>query len=174
MSKSYRPYEPGQLLLMPPTLNEWLPEGHLAYFVSDVVEALDLRAILSVYEAEERGYPPYHPVMMTKVMVYGYCIGVASSRKIERRLIEDVAFRSSRLKMASVSSFWSAMTFLISSMCIGMATAYYYRIYVITDNIFSTILPGCRSRPTSKVSRLAFPAGSMRLGVAYGPGMPSG
>lgn len=57
------------------------------------MESLDLEPILSVYEAEERGYPPYHPVMMTKVLVYGYCIGVASSRKIERRLVEDVAFR---------------------------------------------------------------------------------
>lgn len=65
----------------------------MAYFVSDVVENLDLKPILSVYEAEERGFPPYHPVMMTKVLVYGCCIGVASSRKIERRLVEDVAFR---------------------------------------------------------------------------------
>ena len=93
MSKTYRPYEPDQMLLMPPSLKEWLPAGHLAHFVSDVVETLDLSAITSVYEQEERGYPPYHPVMMTKLLVYGYCVGVASSRKIERHAVEDVAFR---------------------------------------------------------------------------------
>lgn len=93
MSKNYRPYEPDQMLLMPPSLQEWLPAGHLVYFVSDVVESLDLGEITSVYEREERGYPPYHPVMMTKVLVYGYCIGVASSRRIERACMEDVAFR---------------------------------------------------------------------------------
>jgi len=54
---------------------------------------LDLSAILAVYEDEERGYPPYHPVMLTKVLVYAYCVGIFSSRKIQRRLVEDVAFR---------------------------------------------------------------------------------
>jgi transposase len=54
---------------------------------------LDLSAITTVYEEEERGYPPYHPVMLTKVLVYAYCVGVFSSRKIQRRLTEDVAFR---------------------------------------------------------------------------------
>jgi transposase len=65
----------------------------LAYFVSDLVDELDLSAIVAPYEAEERGFPPYHPVMLTKVLLYGYCVGVYSSRKIERRLMEDVAFR---------------------------------------------------------------------------------
>ena len=93
MSKTYRPYEPHQDLLLPPSLKDWLPAGHLSHFVSSVVESLDLSPILSVYEAEERGYPPYHPTMLVKVIVYGYCVGAASSRKIERRLEEDVAFR---------------------------------------------------------------------------------
>src|SRR6266481_3448885 len=66
MSKTYRPYEPDQMLLLPPSLQDWLPPRHLARFVSDVVEDLDLSAITSVYEREERGYPPYHPVMMVK------------------------------------------------------------------------------------------------------------
>jgi transposase len=65
----------------------------LAYFVSDLIDALDLSAITAVYEDEERGYPPYHPVMLTKVLVYGYCVGVFSSRRIQRRLIEDIPFR---------------------------------------------------------------------------------
>jgi len=64
-----------------------LPDDHLAYFVGDLVDQLDLSAILSVYEAEERGYPPYHPLMLTKVLVYAYSVGVFSSRKIQRRLL---------------------------------------------------------------------------------------
>ena len=93
MPKTYRPYVPEQDLLLPPSLREWLPEDHLAFFVSDLVDQLDLSAIMSAYEDEERGYPPYHPVMLTKVVVYGYCLGVFSSRKIQQRLAEDVAFR---------------------------------------------------------------------------------
>jgi transposase len=93
MAKTYRPYVPEQDLLLPPSLRDWLPEDHLAFFVSDLVDHLDLSAILAVYEDEERGYPPYHPVMLTKVLVYAYCVGVFSSRKIQRRLVEDIAFR---------------------------------------------------------------------------------
>jgi transposase len=93
VSKVFRPYEPEQMLLMPISLQEWLPPDHLAYFLSDVVDHLDLSAITSRYAKEERGYPPYHPRMMVKVLLYAYCIGVPSSRKIERRLQEDVAFR---------------------------------------------------------------------------------
>ena len=93
MAKTYRPYSPDQMFLLPPSLRDWLPENHLVYFVSDVIDNLDLVAIESVYEKEDRGYPPYHPHMMTKVLVYAYCIGVYSSRKIQRHLVEDVAFR---------------------------------------------------------------------------------
>jgi transposase len=93
MAKTYRPYVPEQDLLLPPSLRDWLPEDHLAFFVSDLVDHLDLSAITAVYEDEERGYPPYHPVMLTKVLVYAYCVGVFSSRRIQRRLVEDVAFR---------------------------------------------------------------------------------
>jgi transposase len=93
MGKSYRPYYPDAELLLPPSLRDWLPENHLAYFVSDVVDNLDLTAIDAVYGNEKRGQPPYNPQMMTKVLVYGYCVGVFSSRRIERRLGEDIAFR---------------------------------------------------------------------------------
>lgn len=93
MEKTYRPYEPDQLFLLPPALQDWVPEGHLVHFVSDVVDALDLTPILGLYEQERRGSPPYHPRMMTKVVVYAYAIGVASSRKIAQRCEEDVAFR---------------------------------------------------------------------------------
>jgi transposase len=93
MSKVFRAYNPDQVMLMPAALQDWLPEDHLAYFISDVVDQLDLSAIMRRYEEEKRGYPPYHPKMMVKVLLYAYCIGVPSSRKIARRLWEDVAFR---------------------------------------------------------------------------------
>ena len=93
MAKTYRPYLPDQDFLLPPSLRHWLPEDHLVYFVSDLVDELDLSAILKVYETEDRGFPPYHPVMLTKVLVYAYCVGIFSSRRIQRRLAEDVGFR---------------------------------------------------------------------------------
>ena len=93
MAKTYRSYLPEQNLLLPPSLREWLPDDHLAYFVSDVVDQLNLSAIESVYEEDDRGQPPYHPRMMSKILLYGYCVGVFSSRKLQKRLVEDVAFR---------------------------------------------------------------------------------
>jgi transposase len=92
MPKTFRPYEPDQLLLLPPSLADWVPEDHLARFVSEVVDSLDLTAIEDMYD-EERGYPPYHPRMMVKLLLYGYCTGVYSSRKIARQLEDSVAFR---------------------------------------------------------------------------------
>ncbi len=92
MAKTFRSYQPDQLLVLPPSLNEWLAREHLVYFVSDVVDALDLSAIYASYD-EERGYPPYHPLLMTKLWLYGYACGVRSSRKVERATREDVAFR---------------------------------------------------------------------------------
>ncbi len=81
------------MYLLPPSPHEWLPESHLAYFLMDVVEALDLSVIRAKYEAELRGYPPYDPRMMLTLLIYGYCVGVRSSRQIERKTHEDVAFR---------------------------------------------------------------------------------
>ena len=93
MAKTYKTYLPDQDLLLPPSLRDWLPENHLAYCVSDVVDQLDVSAIEAVYEEEDRGQPPYHPRMMTKILLYGYCVGVFSSRRIQKHLVEDVAFR---------------------------------------------------------------------------------
>jgi len=93
MPKGYRTYLPEQELLLPPSLREWLAEDHLAYFVSDVVDQLDLSAIHAVYEREKRGQPPYDPRLMTKWLVYGYCTGVFSSRRIGKRLQEDIPFK---------------------------------------------------------------------------------
>jgi transposase len=93
MAKTYREYQPDQDFLLPPSLRDWLREDHLAYFVSDMVDQLDLSAIESVYEEDERGQPPYHPRMMTKILIYGYCVGVFSSRRMQKALVEDVGFR---------------------------------------------------------------------------------
>lgn len=93
MAKTYRPFEPDQMFLMPPSLTDWLPAGHMVYFVREILETIDLGPITSVYEDEERGYPPYNPTMMTGILLYGYCNGITSSRKLARHCQEDVAFR---------------------------------------------------------------------------------
>ncbi len=93
MSKTFRPYTPGQAFLLPPSPLDWLPEDHLARFIMDVVKKLDLAAVYGRYEGDLRGYPPYHPQMMVALLLYGYCVGVPSSRKIEKKTHEDIAFR---------------------------------------------------------------------------------
>jgi len=93
MAISYRPYEPQQEMLLPASLQDWLPKGHLAYFISDTVDALELKAFYARYAGGGARNQPFHPAMMVKVLVYGYATGVFSSRKIERRLHEDLAFR---------------------------------------------------------------------------------
>ena len=81
VQRVYRPYDPDRPLTMPGDLHEWLPPDHLVYLLSDIVDAPDLSPTVSVYEqGDGRGYPPYHPVMMTKLLLYAYCQGVVSSR----------------------------------------------------------------------------------------------
>lgn len=90
----FRRYDPKQTLILPPDLNEWLPPNHLARIVAQVVdEDLDLAPLLASYENEEGGRPAFHPRMLLKVVLYGYCIGVGSSRKLEKATYEDVATR---------------------------------------------------------------------------------
>ena len=92
-AKAFRAYDPAQVLLMSPVLSEWMPEGDLAHFVSDLVEGpLDLSAIYASYESE-RGFPPYDPRLMVKLLLYGYATGVCSSRKLEAATHRDVASR---------------------------------------------------------------------------------
>src|SRR5665213_2256709 len=93
MTTSYLPYEPRQQMLLPEALQDWLPEGHLVYYISDTVDSLDLSAFHARYDAGGPRNQPFHPVMMVKVLVYGYATGVFSSRKLARKLYEDVAFR---------------------------------------------------------------------------------
>jgi transposase len=93
MTTSYLPYDPQQQFLLPNALQDWLPEGHLAYFISDTVDSLDLCAFHARYAGGGARNQPFHPAMMVKVLVYGYASGVFSSRKLARKLHEDVAFR---------------------------------------------------------------------------------
>ena len=94
MSKRYRPWTPTQTYLLPPSPLEWLPEGHLAFFLLDVVASLDLSSIENrIQDKDARGERPYDPRMMTVLLLYAYCVGVFSSRRIARETYEDVAFR---------------------------------------------------------------------------------
>ncbi len=93
MSTTFRPYVPDQSLLLPPDVREWLPAGHLAHHVGDLVDGLDLTAFYAPYEGDGRRNAPYDPRMMVKVLLYAYATGVFSSRGIARALEEDVAFR---------------------------------------------------------------------------------
>lgn len=93
MPTSFRPYQPEQSFLLPPSPRDWLPEGHLAYFISDTVDTLDLSAFFRVYEGDGRRNQPFDPRMMVKVLLYAYTTGTFSSRKISRKIEEDVAYR---------------------------------------------------------------------------------
>jgi transposase len=94
MGKCFRSADVNQALLLPPSLHDWLPEKHLARFLVDVVDALDLGAIYDSYEEKDgRGQAAYDPAMMVRVLLYGYCTGSYSSRKIQAKTYEDVAFR---------------------------------------------------------------------------------
>jgi transposase len=94
MGQNFIPDTVNQTLLFPPSLHEWLPEGHLARFVLDVVSALDLSAVYKSYQEKDgRGQAAYAPEMMVRLLLYGHARGVYSSRKIQTRTFEDVAFR---------------------------------------------------------------------------------
>jgi transposase len=90
---TFKCYDQDQLFLLPPSLREWLPGNHLAHFISDVVDELDMKEFIKTYSNSDRGQPPYHPAMMLKVLLYAYCTGTPSSRKIEKKTYEDIAFR---------------------------------------------------------------------------------
>jgi len=93
VSNTFRPYDPDQAFLLPPSPSDWLPKDHIALFVRDVVAQLDLVPILRTYDRSAGGAPAHHPQMMVSLLLYAYSQGVPSSRKIERKTYEDVAFR---------------------------------------------------------------------------------
>jgi transposase len=90
---NFRAYNLDQLMLMPPDLSQWLPQDHLVYFIRDVVGQLDLSRIYVAYDGSKGGYPAYHPEMMVALLLYAYCVGIPSSRQIERACKEAIPFR---------------------------------------------------------------------------------
>src|ERR687888_1919930 len=82
-----------QPLLLPPDLRDWLPHGHLAWFLLDVVDQVDLAPFYRAHREEGHGHPAYDPKLLLGVLLYAYCLGVRSSRQIERRCVEDITFR---------------------------------------------------------------------------------
>jgi transposase len=93
MGKTYRPWNPNQQYLLLPSVHDWLPENDLVYFLLDTVKELNIQAIIDKYEQETRGFPPYHPVMMVALLLYSYCRGVFSSRKIMQACQERISFK---------------------------------------------------------------------------------
>jgi transposase len=93
MSKRFRDCNLDQMLLLPPSCHDWLSEDHLARFIADLMSELNLSAFYAAYEGDGRGLSAYDPLMMTRLLLYGYCIGVTSSRRIEKATYDDVAFR---------------------------------------------------------------------------------
>jgi transposase len=82
-----------QPFLLPPDLRDWLPAGHLAWFILDVIDQLDLAVFYRVHRDNGHGHPAYDPKLLLGVLLYSYCLGVRSSRQLERRCHEDIAFR---------------------------------------------------------------------------------
>jgi len=93
MSKTYRPWNPNQQYLFSPSVQGWLPENDLVYFLIDTVGELDISAITQKYEQEERGFPPFHPRMMVALLLYSYCRGIFSSRRIMQACLERISFK---------------------------------------------------------------------------------
>mgnify|MGYP006293731507 CR=1 FL=1 len=92
--KKYREWDPDQQFLVPPSMRDWLPEDHPVYFVLDLVGELDISAIEEKYQAKDpRGERPYAPTMMVGLLLYGYSVGIRSSRKLEKATYEDIPFR---------------------------------------------------------------------------------
>lgn len=94
MPSKYRSYQPEQSYLLPPSPSDWLPENHLAFFISEVVDEMDLSALYGELEqSDPRGNQAFHPAMMVKILIYAYATGTFSSRRIAQKIEEDVAFR---------------------------------------------------------------------------------
>src|SRR4051794_20440674 len=93
MAQSFVACDREQALLLPPSLREWLPENHLAWFVLAAVDEMDLAGFYADYRADGRCRPAHDPAMMAALLLYGYAIGERSSRGLERRCLEDVAVR---------------------------------------------------------------------------------
>src|SRR6201996_7249837 len=93
MAQNFLSCDRDQVLLLPPDMAQWLPADHLARFVIETVDQLDLEAVYGYYRQDGRGRPAHDPAMMVGLVLYAYAVGVTSSRQVERRCVDDVAFR---------------------------------------------------------------------------------
>ena len=151
VDKTFRAYDPGQVLLMPPSIADWVPEDHLARFVSELVdEVIDLEPFLAVF-TEKRGFPPYDPRLMLKVLIYGYTTGVRSSRKIEKACHDDVAFRF--LAANQAPDFRSVARFR-------------RRHLAALDALFLEILKLCRQAGMVKLGRVGLDGSKVRANAS--------
>ena len=112
----FREYQPDQLLLLPQDMREWLPDDHLANFVSDIVDELDLSAIMESYDGSAGGQPAYHPRMMMKLLFYAYATGVPGSRRIERNTYDSVPFRVLATGALDFIQVWEDMAYKTASL----------------------------------------------------------
>ena len=151
VDKTFRAYDPGQVFLMPPSIADWVPEDHLARFVSELVdEVVDLDPFLAVF-TEKRGFPPYDPRLMLKVLIYGYTTGVRSSRKIEKACHDDVAFRF--LAANQAPDFRSVARFR-------------RRHLAALDALFLEILKLCQQAGMVKLGRVALDGSKVRANAS--------
>jgi transposase len=151
VDKTFRCYDQDQSFLMPPSLRDWLPEDHLAHFVCELVdEVLDLSPFLASY-TEVRGYPPYHPRLMLKILLYGYTTGVRSSRRIETRCRDDVAFRF--LSANAAPDFRSVARFR-------------RRHLAALEALFTEALTLCRAAGMVKMGRVALDGTKVRANAS--------
>ena len=158
-SKVFRRYDPTQPFLLPPSLDDWLPQDHTARFVSEVVdELLDLSAVYDSY-IEASGAPPYDPTMMLKLLFYAYSTGVTSSREMERRCHLDVAFRW--LSANSTPDYRSISRFR-------------RRHLVALDDLFTQVLVLCSEAGLVKLGRVALDGTKLRASASRHKAMSYG
>ena len=158
-SKVFRRYDPDQSFLMPPSLDEWLPEDHTARFIAEVVdELLDLSAVYGSY-VEASGAPPYDPTMMLKLLFYAYSTGVTSSREMERRCHLDVAFRW--LSANSAPDYRSIARFR-------------RRHLTALDGLFTQVLVLCSEAGLVKLGRVALDGTKLRASASRHKAMSYG
>jgi len=151
VDKTFRPYDPDQMFLMPPSIADWVPEDHLARFVSELVdEVIDLGPFLAVF-TEKRGFPPYDPRLMLKLLIYGYTTGVRSSRGIEKRCHDDVAFRF--LAANQAPDFRSVARFR-------------RRHLAALDALFLEVLKLCQEAGMVKLGRVALDGSKVRANAS--------
>ncbi len=150
-SKTFRHYDPTQSFLLPPSLDDWLPEDHTARFIAEVVDnLLDLSTIYDSY-VESMGAPPYDPSMMLKLLLFAYSTGVTSSREMERRCYVDVAFR---WLSANTSPDYRSIS------------RFRRRHLVAVDDLFTQVLTLCAEAGLVKLGRVALDGTKLRASAS--------